>query len=90
MVVKNEIIVALYKILLLFEDATDIIPTVTETEYLTYLDRLYIRFLGHGNEEIYNSIKGLQKLGVSAEHNSVKVAVFNMIDVYKKGESLDA
>ena len=54
---------------------------ITEKEYLSYLRRLYVRYLGRGNAEVYNTIKGLQKLGRNAGHDLVRQTVFHLISL---------
>ena len=54
--------------------------------YLGYLDRMYIHWLGSGQYEIYNSIKGLYILGREATHQQVKSVVFGLIDNINKLE----
>lgn len=84
---KDKLIPPIYKILLLFEDVQSNISTIGETDYLKYLDRLYVRYLGYGNEEIYNTIKGLRALGAKADHALVKSTVFHLIElVENEGE----
>lgn len=75
---------SLFKILGLYEDVLDISKNVTENDYLSYLDRLYVRYLGVGKEEIYESIQGLRKMGISASHKTVKSVVFHLLDIVSK------
>ena len=81
---KTELISAIYKILLLFEDVADVKNEITEEDYLKYLDRLYIRFSGKGNDEIVDMIRGLYTIGVDLPHESVRSAVFYMINLIEK------
>lgn len=79
---------SLFKILGLYEDVLDISKNVTENDYLSYLDRLYVRYLGVGKEEIYESIQGLRKMGINASHKTVKSVVFHLLDIVsKEGDS---
>lgn len=74
----------IYKILLLFEDVQDPNSNIAEGDYLSYLDRLYIQYLGAEKREIYETIRGLHTLGAQAEHSSVKRAVFHLIELIEK------
>lgn len=56
---------------------------ITEKDYISYLDRLYTWYIGY-NEEIAFGIKGLTKLGIDVDHDSVKRMVFHLISVVKK------
>lgn len=82
---SKNLISPIYKILLLYEDVNNPNETVTEAEYLKYLERLYIRYLGYGNREIYETIKGLSTLGTSISHAMLKSSVFHLIDLIEKG-----
>lgn len=86
----ENLISPIYKILLLYEDIHNPKESVTEVEYLKYLDRLYIRYLGYGNQEIYETIKGLSTLGTNISHGSLKSSVFHLIDLIEKGAIDDA
>lgn len=81
---KEKMISAIYKILLLFEDISNPESSITEEDYLKYINRQYIRFRGHGNEEIYSSLRGLYLLGCEADHKTVKSLVFHLIEVIEK------
>lgn len=81
----KKLIAPIYKILLLYEDVGSKDSDVREIDYMKYLDRLYVRYLGHGEKEIYDTIKGLYTLGASASHDTVKASVFHMIDLMEKG-----
>ena len=54
---KFQDINAIYKILGLYEDISDADSSVDLDSYMTYLDKLYIQWLGSGVSKIYNSIK---------------------------------
>lgn len=81
---KEQIINELFNILVQFEKIDEFDSGVTEDTYKHYLDRLYIWHLGYGNVEIASGIKGLFDLGRTARHDSVKRAVFHMIDSINK------
>ena len=74
----------LFNILVQYEKISDPSSNVTERTYRSYLNRLYIWYIGYGIEEIATHIKGLYKLGSSAQHDSVKRSVFHMISILKK------
>lgn len=82
---KKETISQIFKILLLYEDAHKEDNNVTESDYIGYLDRLYVYWLGVGSSEIYNILKGLRILGVGADHKVVKSMVFHTINLIEKG-----
>ena len=82
---KKELIAQIYKILLLYEDVLDKNSTVQEQDYLAYLDRLYIYWVGADCEDVYNIIKGLRTLGLNVEHQTVKSMVFHVISIMEKG-----
>lgn len=85
---EKEIISQFYKILLLYEDACSSQSSITEKDYLRYLNRIYIYWLGADREKIYNILRGLYLLGLSAEHETVKSMVFHIIDlIEKEGEN---
>ena len=81
---KNREIAGVYKILGLYEDMCTS-KGVTKKDYLTYLDRIYIMYLGTGDKEIYGMLKGLWELGPEAGHSRVKSVVFHIIDLISKG-----
>lgn len=83
---KQELISQIYKILLLYEDVLDINSTVKPQDYLAYLDRLYVYWLGVGRDDVFNIIRGLRMLELNAEHQTVKQMVFHVIDVVQKME----
>lgn len=80
---KREI-ASVYKILGLYEDMCTA-NGVTQRDYLTYLDRVYVMYLGTGDKEIYGMLKGLWELGPEAGHARVKSVVFHIIDLISKG-----
>lgn len=76
---KNKRIDGIYKILPLYEDAVkNVCPF---DDYLAYLSRVYIRYIGYGNQEITESIKGLIELKNAVEHDEVHRVVFHIISL---------
>lgn len=80
----NKLSAPIYKILLLFEDTQNEASNIKEQDYLNYLDRLSVRYLGYSNIEIYQTIRGLYLLGSEAHHDTVKRAVFHIINLVQK------
>lgn len=82
---NNKISAPIYKILLLFEDVQNGNSNVKEQDYLNYLDRLSVRYLGcQDMSEVYQTIRGLYLLGTEAHHDTVKRAVFHIINLVQK------
>ena len=79
---KSKEIDALYKVLTLYEDVGE--DAITLESYLNYLDKLYVKWMGIGNSDIYNTLRGLWHLGIGAGHRRVKSMVFNMIALVEK------
>lgn len=79
---KSKEIDALYKVLTLYEDVGE--DAITLESYLNYLDKLYVKWMGIGNSDIYNTLRGLWYLGIDAGHRRVKSMVFNMIALVEK------
>lgn len=75
-------IASIYKILILYENLSN--EDITIDSYLNYIDRLYVYWVGVGDKEIYEILKGLWVLGLNAGHKRVKSMVFHMIDVIEK------
>lgn len=75
-------IASIYKILILYENLSN--EDITIDSYLNYIDRLYVYWVGVGDKEIYEILKGLWILGLNAGHKRVKSMVFHMIDVIEK------
>ena len=75
-------IASIYKILVLYENLNN--EDITIDSYLNYIDRLYVYWVGVGDKEIYEILKGLWVLGLNAGHKRVKSMVFHMIDVIEK------
>lgn len=82
----NKLTAPLYKILLLYEDVLEPTSAVTEDDYLTYLDRIGMYYLGAAQMEIYRYIRGLRSAGTSLEKSTVKTIVFHMCGLAKGGE----
>jgi hypothetical protein len=78
---KTKEINAIYKILALYEDINKTEINITVDSYLNYIDRLYVKWLGIGVAEIYETLKGLWILGEKAGHRRVKSMVFHMISI---------
>lgn len=83
---KKRNIASLYKILALYEDIFNENSPVTKESYLTYIDRTYVRWVGHGCEEISDILLGIKKLEMEIEHEQLKSMVFHMINLVKEGE----
>ena len=81
---KIGMIKSIYKTLLLFEDISDINSEVTESDYRSYLNRMFVLFSGKNNE-ICEYLSGLINLGDSATHENVKSTVFHIIKLIDKG-----
>ena len=82
----NKLTAPLYKILLLYEDVLEPTSTVTEDDYLTYLDRIGMYYLGATQMEIYRYIRGLRSAGVNLDKSTVKTIVFHICGLVKGGE----
>lgn len=77
---------SVYKIFALRLSLEDENSDVTWEGYKKYLERLYVWFLGYGNEEIYNSILGLKKSYKETSLDTVKTIVFHIIHILEKGK----
>ena len=75
---------SIYKILILYENIENKENLVDIDSYLNYIDRLYVYWVGVGEKEIYEILKGLWVLGKDAGHRRVKSMVFHMIDIIEK------
>ena len=84
---KSKEISAIYKILILYEELSENKSPINIDSYLNYIDRLYVYWLGIGEEEIYYILKGLWDLGANAGHKRVKSLVFHIIDIINKQRS---
>lgn len=71
---------AIFNILVQYEKI-GVDPEVTEETYLRYLERMYVWYVGYGNDEIIIALKGLMKLGLEANHYMVKTTVFHIIEI---------
>lgn len=69
-----------YKILGLWEDAFQK-QTIEKDSYLKYLNRLFVKYYGLDEQEIYALIKGLYELKDNAGHETVKSVVFHLIEL---------
>ena len=81
---QNKRVDGIYKILPLFEATEQGKDDFALQCYLSYLSRIYIQYLGRGNEEICYLIQGLIKLRGEAEQKDVKRVVLHMIKVIEK------
>ena len=81
---QNKRVDGIYKILPLFEATKQGKDDFALQCYLSYLSRIYIQYLGRGNEEICDLIQGLIKLRGEAEQKDVKRVVLHMIKVIEK------
>ena len=81
---QNKRVDGIYKILPLFEATEQGKDDFTLQCYLSYLSRIYIQYLGRGNEEICDLIQGLIKLKGEAKQKDVKRVVLHMIKVIEK------
>lgn len=81
---QNKRVDGIYKILPLFEATEQGKDDFALQCYLSYLSRIYIQYLGRGNEEICDLIQGLIKLRGEAEQKDVKRVVLHMIKVIEK------
>ena len=81
---KIGMIKSIYKTLLLFEDISDINSEVTESDYRSYLNRMFVLFSGK-NDKICEYLNGLIVLGGTATNENVKSTVFHIIKLIDKG-----
>jgi len=84
---EKNIVKPLYMILLLYEDVNNENSNIQIEDYLGYLDRISIEYLGMGKNNIYYSLQGLKSLGKEVSHKTVKSVVFHMINEIKKGDN---
>lgn len=78
----EELINEIYNILIQYEKISE--DETTEDAYLAYLDSLYVWYVGYDKPKIYNTIKGLYELGLKANHETVRRAVFKIIHLLEK------
>ena len=81
---QNKRVDGIYKILPLFEATEQGKDDFALQCYLSYLSRIYIQYLGRGNEEICDLIQGLIKIKGEAKQKDVKRVVLHMIKVIEK------
>lgn len=81
---KNKRIDGIYKILPMYEDASDSNDDKKLNDYLAYLSRVYVQYVGFGNSEISELIKGLIFLKNNATQDDVHRVVFHMISLLEK------
>ena len=81
---QNKRVDGIYKILPLFEATEQGKDDFALRCYLSYLSRIYIQYLGRGNEEICDLIQGLIKLKGEAKQKDVKRVVLHMIKIIEK------
>ena len=81
---QNKRVDGIYKIVPLFEATEQGKDDFALQCYLSYLSRIYIQYLGRGNEEICDLIQGLIKLKGEAKQKDVKRVVLHMIKVIEK------
>ena len=81
---QNKRVDGIYKILPLFEATEQGKDDFALQCYLSYLSRIYIQYLGRGNEEICDLIQGLIKLKGEAKQKDVKRVVLHMVKVIEK------
>lgn len=81
---KKERIDRIYEILIQFEKLQNKKTNVTEFSYKNYINRLITWYVGYGNEEIEYYLRGLYKLGVQADHDTVRRIVFHIIGILDK------
>ena len=81
---QNKRVDGIYKILPLFEATEQGKDDFALQCYLSYLSRIYIQYLGRGNEEICDLIQGLIKLKGEAKQKDVKRVVLHMIKIIEK------
>lgn len=82
---KNKVIGKLFYILCQFEKIQDKASGITIQSWCNYLDRLYIWFLGYGNQDVCVALKGLQRAGKELKLDTVRRVVFDMISIIKEG-----
>lgn len=74
----------IYKILPLYEAVTAGESDLALQGYMAYLSRVYIQYVGIGDDEICELIRGLIHLRDNAEHDDVRRVVFHIISILKK------
>lgn len=74
----------IYKILPLYEAVVAGESELALQGYMAYLSRVYIQYMGIGDDEICELIKGLIHLRDGAKHDDVKRVVFHIISALKR------
>ena len=83
--VKQKLIDQLYNILIQYEKIGE--ENVTFETYSAYLDTLYTKIVGYGDEEVIRCLRGLTLLGNDASHFTVRRTVFYMIHIINNKEA---
>lgn len=78
---RKQKIASLFKILPLYESVVKQDGEIKAEDYLTYLDRVSIEYLGMGEDSIYNLLKGLRETAFSLEVKTVRSIVFHMTNM---------
>lgn len=78
----KDLIQSIYLVLLLYEDVLDSNNNVELKDYLAYLKRQSVRFLGI-NQEVSETLQGLYILGNDIDHKTVKSIVFHLMNILK-------
>lgn len=78
----KDLIQSIYLVLLLYEDVLDSNNNVELKDYLVYLKRQSVRFLGI-NQEVSETLQGLYILGNDIDHKTVKSIVFHLMNILK-------
>lgn len=78
---RKQKIASLFKILPLYESVVNTEDKITADDYLSYLDRISVEYLGMGENDIYNSLRGLRELGTTLEVKTVRSVVFHMTNM---------
>ncbi len=81
---QNKRVDGIYKILPLFEATDGGKDDFALQCYLSYLSRVYIQYLGRGNEEVCDLIQGLIHLEGAAKQKDVRRVVLHMIKLVEK------
>lgn len=82
---KRKRIDSIYKVLALFDSMSEPESDVTPDGYINYLERIYVWYMGYGNDDISTALAGLKRLGIEATKHEVKGTVFHIISILEKG-----
>lgn len=82
---KEKLVNSVYNLLYSYEQIGKEGSEITLDSYLLYVKKLYVRFIGYGNPDIYLALKGLYDLRERADHETVKQIVFDIINILQKG-----